>query len=153
MSARNRVAIVVATALPPSSAAPVAVAEQQGSFDEFSGSTPYRPKWTVEATGENFGTVNSEQQDWVDSQETRYIDQDAAGSRNGVLAIHPRYRPDYQAPDGDTCGFVSGRSQRQGRAELTHGTHSVRLEFPEGASARGKSGDAGYLVDRGRVDP
>ncbi|SDK20325.1 hypothetical protein SAMN04487820_105217 [Actinopolyspora mzabensis] len=153
MSARNRVAIVVATALPPSSAAPIAVAEQQSSFDEFSGSTIDRSKWMVVVTGENFGPVNSEQQDWVDSPETCYIDQDAAGSRNGVLAIHPRYRPGFQPPGRNTCGFVSGRSQSQGKAELTHGTYSVRLELPEGASARGKSGDAGYLVDRGRVDP
>ncbi|MDP9641440.1 Na+-translocating ferredoxin:NAD+ oxidoreductase RnfG subunit [Actinopolyspora lacussalsi] len=45
MSARNRFAIVVATALPPLSAAPAAVAEQGGSFDDFSGSTIDRSGW------------------------------------------------------------------------------------------------------------
>ncbi|SFE23266.1 hypothetical protein SAMN04487819_109261 [Actinopolyspora alba] len=153
MSTRNRFAIVVATALPPLSAAPVAVAEQEGSFDDFSGSTIDRSKWTVEATGENFGTVNSEQQDWVDSPETRYIGQDAADSRNGALAIHPRYGPGCQAPDGNAYDFVAGRSQSRGRTKFTHGTYSVRLELPEGASAPGKSGDVRYLVDRVRVDP
>ncbi|GAB3552341.1 hypothetical protein J2S53_001384 [Actinopolyspora lacussalsi] len=106
----------------------------------------------AEVTGENFGAVNSEQQAWVDSPETRYIHQDAAGSRNGAPTIHPRYGPGCQAPDGNAYDFVAGRSQSLGRMNFAHGTCSVRLELPEGASSPGKSGDFRYLVDRLRVE-
>ncbi|MBA8826164.1 beta-glucanase (GH16 family) [Saccharopolyspora lacisalsi] len=137
MSLKTRVAIVAATALLPLSAAPAAAAEQESFFDDFSGASIDRSKWTVEVTGENFGTVNSEQQAYVDSPDTLYVDQDAAGSQNGALAIHPRYRPGYQAPDGNTYDFVSGRLKSQGKMEFTYGTYSVRLKLPEGASAPG----------------
>ncbi|WP_017975576.1 glycoside hydrolase family 16 protein [Actinopolyspora halophila] len=153
MSVRSRVAIVVATALPPLSAAPVAVAEQESFFDDFSGATIDRSKWRVEVTGENSGTVNSEQQARVDSPETLYIDQYAAGSPNGALAVHPRCRPGFQNLDGNTCDFVSGRLKSQGKMEFTYGTYSVRPELSAGANAPGKSGNVGYLVDRVRVEP
>lgn len=137
MSLRTRVAVVAATALLPLSVAPTASAEQESFFDDFSGTAIDRSKWTVEVTGKNFGTVNSEQQAYVDSPETLYVDQSVAGASNGALAIHPRYRPGYQAPDGRSYDFVSGRLKTQGKVEFTYGTYSVRLKLPEGANASG----------------
>lgn len=153
MSVRNRAAIVVATALPPLSTAPATVAEQGSFFDDFSGATTDRSEWTVQIVGENIGTVDSEQHARVDSAETLHIDQNSAGSRHGAPAVHPRCRPGYQAPGGNTCDFVSGRLKSRGKMEFTHITHSVRIKNPEGASAPGKSGDVGYFVDRVRVEP
>ncbi|MEU6270181.1 glycoside hydrolase family 16 protein [Saccharopolyspora shandongensis] len=107
-------------------------------FDDFSGSELDRSKWTVEVTGENFGTVNQEQQAYIDSPETIYLDQDpSTGASNGALVLHPRYQPGHQAPDGQTYDFVSGRVKTQDKVEFTYGTYSARLKLPEGATASG----------------
>lgn len=137
MIVATRLAVLAAAALLPLAAAPAASAQQEIFFDDFSGSGIDRSRWTVEVTGENFGTVNSEQQAYIDSPETLYVDQNAAGAQNGALAIHPRYRPGHQAPDGRTYDFVSGRLKTQGNFDFTYGTYSVRLKLPEGANASG----------------
>lgn len=105
--------------------------------DEFSGNQLDRSKWKVEVTGENFGTVNNEQQAYVDSPETIYIDHSVQGAQGGALALHPRYRPGYQAPDGRTYDFISGRVNTQDRFEFTYGSYRARVKLPEGATASG----------------
>ncbi|MGP4015427.1 glycoside hydrolase family 16 protein [Saccharopolyspora sp. 5N708] len=107
-------------------------------FDDFSGAELDRSKWTVEVTGENFGTVNQEQQAYIDSPETIYLDPDpATGASNGALALHPRYAPGHQAPDGQTYDFVSGRVKTQDKVEFTYGSYSARLKLPENATGSG----------------
>ncbi|MBB5154847.1 glycoside hydrolase family 16 protein [Saccharopolyspora phatthalungensis] len=107
-------------------------------FDDFTGTELDRSKWTVEVTGENFDTVNQEQQAYVDSPETIYLDHDpATGASNGALALHPRFVPGHQAPDGETYDFVSGRIKTQGKVEFTYGSYAARLKLPEGATAAG----------------
>lgn len=112
-------------------------ADTQVFFDDFSGGSLDRSKWNVEVTGENFGTVNNEQQAYVDSPETIYVDQGAAGANNGALALHPRYRPGYQAPDGRTYDFVSGRVNTQDKFEFTYGSYAARVKLPSGGNASG----------------
>ncbi|MER7014429.1 glycoside hydrolase family 16 protein [Saccharopolyspora sp. NPDC000359] len=129
-------ALAVLTAVPlvEASAAPRA----EVFFDDFSGTELDRSKWTVEVTGENFGTVNQEQQAYVDSPETIYVEHDpATGAENGALALHPRYKPGTQAPDGQTYDFISGRVKTQDKVEFTYGSYSARLKLPEGATGSG----------------
>jgi beta-glucanase (GH16 family) len=107
-------------------------------FDDFSGSELDRSKWQVEVTGENFGTVNNEQQAYVDSPETIYIDHDGGtGAQNGALALHPRFKQGFQAPDGGTYDFVSGRVKTEDKYEFTYGSYSARIKLPENATASG----------------
>ncbi|MCI2419425.1 glycoside hydrolase family 16 protein [Saccharopolyspora sp. K220] len=107
-------------------------------FDDFSGTELDRSKWTVDVTGENFGTVNQEQQAYVDSPETIYLDPDpATGASNGALALHARYAPGHQAPDGQTYDFVSGRIKTQDKVEFTYGSYSARIKLPENATGSG----------------
>ncbi|MDA3630142.1 glycoside hydrolase family 16 protein [Saccharopolyspora sp. WRP15-2] len=107
-------------------------------FDDFSGAELDRAKWAVEVTGENFGTVNQEQQAYVDSPETIYVEHDpATGAENGALALHPRYAPGTQAPDGQTYDFVSGRVKTQDKVEFTYGSYAARLKLPENATGSG----------------
>ncbi|MBF6507788.1 glycoside hydrolase family 16 protein [Nocardia farcinica] len=127
-------AVLGAVPLVEASAAPRA----EVFFDDFSGTELDRSKWTVEVTGENFGTVNQEQQAYVDSPETIYVEHDpATGADNGALALHPRYKPGTQAPDGQTYDFVSGRVKTQDKVEFTYGSYSARLKLPENATGSG----------------
>ncbi|CAM05866.1 glycosyl hydrolase family 16 [Saccharopolyspora erythraea NRRL 2338] len=124
---------------PPDAAASGPAPAREVFFDDFSGSEVDRGKWRIEVTGENFGTVNSEQQSYVDSPETMYIDHDDAGTgaSNGALALHPRFKPGTQAPDGQTYDFVSGRLSTQDKFEFTYGSYAARLKLPEGATGSG----------------
>ncbi|AOS63424.1 glycoside hydrolase family 16 protein [Actinoalloteichus hymeniacidonis] len=105
-------------------------------FDDFAGSEIDRSQWTVEVTGTNFGTVNNEQQAYIDSPEVLYLDQNVDGADN-VLAIHPRYRPGTVAPDGRTYDFVSGRLKTQDKRDWTYGNFAMRLKLPQGGQAPG----------------
>ncbi|APU14842.1 MULTISPECIES: family 16 glycosylhydrolase [Actinoalloteichus] len=105
-------------------------------FDDFSGPGIDSSNWTVEVTGTNFGTVNNEQQAYIDSPEVLYIDQNVDGA-DSALAIHPRYRPGTVAPDGRTYDFVSGRLKTQDKRDWTYGNFAVRLKLPQGSQASG----------------
>lgn len=136
-------AALVATSAPVDAAALAESASQAAAgkgaravfHEDFSGDTIDRSKWTVEVTGVNFGTVNNEQQAYVDSAETMYIDHDDAGTGagNGALALHPRYRPGFHAPDGRTYDFISGRLNTAGKVSFTYGSMSARMKLPAGA--------------------
>ncbi|GAA0525362.1 glycosyl hydrolase family 16 [Saccharopolyspora subtropica] len=134
LAAGAALALLIPTPLLEADAAPRA----EIFFDDFSGTELDRSKWTVEVTGENFGTVNQEQQAYVDSPETIYIDHDPnTGASNGALVLHPRYRPGFRAPDGQTYDFVSGRVKTQDKVEFTYGSYSARLKLPENATGTG----------------
>lgn len=122
----------------PASAIPFQeTASAEAFFDDFSGSELDRSKWNVEVTGENFQTVNQEQQAYVDSPETIYIASEAEGAQNGALALHPRFKAGHQAPDGNTYDFVSGRVNTQDKFNFTYGSYSARIKLPEGATGSG----------------
>jgi len=92
-------------------------------FDDFSGSKLDRSKWNVEITGT---TNNHEQQAYVDSSSTIYID-------NGILVIQPRYTPGFKTPEGKTFDFISGRINTRKKLEFTYGEISAKIRLTEGA--------------------
>jgi len=92
-------------------------------FDDFSGPKLDRNKWNVEITGT---TNNHEQQAYVDSSSTIYID-------NGILVIQPRYVPGFKTPEGKTFDFISGRINTKKKLEFTYGEFSAKIRLTEGA--------------------
>lgn len=101
-------------------------------FDDFSGGQLDRSKWNVRTTGK---VVNSEQQAYVDSGETIYIASapEEDGGDNKVLILHPRYRPGYKTPDGQSFDFISGRIDTRENFHFAHGSASVRMKLPAGS--------------------
>ncbi len=116
-------------------------------FEDFSGSDLDRERWNVRVTGESFGTVNNEQQAYVDSVSTLYL-------ADGTLVLQPRYRPGFAAPDGRAYDFTSGRIDTRDKVEFTYGTAAARMKLPEGSGlwpafwALG----AGRWPDSGEID-
>jgi hypothetical protein len=104
-------------------------------WDDFSGTELDRSLWSFEVTGSNFATTNREQQAYVDSPETLYIDHDdaATGAVNGALAIHPRYRPGFRTPAGETYDFISSRITTRHVGEYGYGSYSARMKLPAGS--------------------
>jgi beta-glucanase (GH16 family) len=92
-------------------------------FDDFSGPTLDRSKWSVEVRGEAY---NDEQQAYVDSPETVSI-------ADGALVITARRHPGFVAPDGVRHDFVSGHLDTRGKFEFTYGTAAARMRLPAGA--------------------
>ena len=92
-------------------------------FDDFSGTKLDRSKWNVEITG---FTNNKEQQAYVDSSATIYIDK-------GALVIQPRYAPNFKTPEGRSFDFISGRINTSKKLEFTYGEFSARIKLTEGA--------------------
>ncbi|MEW6402054.1 MAG: glycoside hydrolase family 16 protein [Chloroflexota bacterium] len=123
-------------------------------FDDFSSETLDRSKWNVRVTGL---TVNSEQQAYIDSAETLYIerDTDASGAGNSVLVIHPRYRPGFVTAEGETLDFISGRIDTREKMEFTYGSAAARLKLPAGAGlwpAFWAMGAAAEWPENGEID-
>jgi len=100
-------------------------------FDDFSSSTLDRSKWNVEITGPVY---NNEQQAYVDSPETIYIEEseDTSADANGVLVIHPRHCPGFVTPEGNYFDFISGRLNTMGKVEFMYGTIAARMKLPVG---------------------
>lgn len=97
-------------------------------FDDFSSKKLDRTKWNVSVTGK---IVNNEQQAYIDSDETIYLQNDV-DQANGVLVLQPRYAKSFTSPQGDTFDFVSGRINTKGKFEVKHGTIAARIKLPEG---------------------
>lgn len=113
----------------------VAVEDNAGTtifFDDFSGSSLDRSKWNVRVTG---GTVNNEQQAYVDSSNTIFIAHGAAaeGAENGALVLQPRYAPGFTTKEGKKFDFISGRIDSRNKVEFTYGTASARIKLTEGS--------------------
>ena len=98
-------------------------------FDDFNAGELDRSIWNVEVTG---NVHNNEQQAYIDSPETLYIEKDYQGDADGVLVIHPRYRKGFVTPQGKTFDFTSGRINTQSKLEFTYGSVSARILLPEG---------------------
>lgn len=100
-------------------------------FEDFSGSKLNREKWNVETTG---NTVNDEQQAYIDSASTLFLDngKNAVGAKNGVLVIRPSYKPGFTSKENKKYDFVSGRINTQNKVEFTYGTASARIKMSAG---------------------
>ncbi len=101
-------------------------------FDDFSGNSLDRSKWNVRVTG---GTVNNEQQAYVDSSITVSLTHgvDSEGAENGALVLQPRFSPGFTTKEGKTFDFISGRIDSRNKVEFTYGTAEARIKLPEGA--------------------
>lgn len=100
-------------------------------FDDFQMDELDRTKWSVRTTGEIY---NNEQQAYVDSTETIYIvdAQEIPGAHHRALVIHPRYRPGYVSPQGDSFDFLSGRIDTKERFDFQYGIAAARILLPSG---------------------
>lgn len=101
-------------------------------FDDFSGPVLDRTKWNVRVTG---GTVNNEQQAYVDSSATISIEQgnEVEGAHNGMLVLRPRFSPGFTTPEGKKFDFISGRIDTRAKVEFTYGTAAARIKLTDGA--------------------
>lgn len=101
-------------------------------FDDFRGTEIDRSKWNVRITGNIY---NNEQQAYVDSPETIYFlpQQEGTDTANGVLALHPRYRPGFITREGDRFDFISGRMDTRDKFDFQYGTAAARIKLPAGA--------------------
>jgi beta-glucanase (GH16 family) len=101
-------------------------------FDDFTSDVLDRSRWNVEVTGSIY---NNEQQAYVDSPETIYIEKNNGVSQdaNGVLVIHPRHCPGFVTPEGNTFDFISGRIHTLGKVEFMYGSIAARMKLSAGA--------------------
>jgi beta-glucanase (GH16 family) len=112
--------------------------------EEFAGPQLDRTRWNVIVTGR---TVNNEQQAYVDAPDVLYI-------RDGMLVIHPRFRPGFKTPEGRSFDFISGRIDTRDKFSFTYGTAAARMKLAAGAGlwpafwALG----AGRWPDTGEID-
>lgn len=99
-------------------------------FDDFSDSLD-RSKWNVVITG---GTVNNEQQAYVDSSSAIYIAKgaEAEGADNGALVLQPRFSAGFTTKEGKKFDFISGRINTRNKVEFTYGTASARIKMTAG---------------------
>jgi beta-glucanase (GH16 family) len=98
-------------------------------FDDFTANELDRSAWNVEVTGQ---TVNNEQQAYIDSPETIYLQPGDHDSAHGMLVIQPRYRAGYVTPQGARFDFVSGRINTRGKIEFVYGSIAARIALPVG---------------------
>lgn len=120
-------------------------------FEDFTSTTLDRTKWNVEVTG---NIHNNEQQAYIDSEETIYLQQDIDDSK-GVLVIHPRFKPGYINSKGDHFDFVSGRINTFRKFEFKYGSVSARIKLPMGDGlwpAFWTLGTDGYWPNCGELD-
>lgn len=101
-------------------------------FEDFNQSALDRSKWNVEITG---NTVNNEQQAYIDSTGTLFLDKgsNASGSKNGALVIRPLFKAGFTSKENKKYDFLSGRINTQHKVEFTYGTASARIKMTAGA--------------------
>jgi beta-glucanase (GH16 family) len=106
-------------------------APQEIFFEDFSGASLERTRWSPVITGQ---TVNNEQQAYVDAPDViTFIGGESEGATNGALAIRPHYRDGFTTPQGRRFDFVSGRIDTKGKFEFMHGRVSARMKLSVGA--------------------
>jgi beta-glucanase (GH16 family) len=101
-------------------------------FDDFKLGELDRAKWNVMITEKVY---NNEQQAYIDSPETIYVvaSDQVSGASNGVLIIHPRYRPGFVTADGKTFDFISGRIHTRDKFDFMYGSTAARMMLPSGS--------------------
>ena len=121
-------------------------------YDDFSSAQLDRSKWNVEITG---GTVNDEQQAYIDSPETIYMIQGYPGTSHGALVIHPRYQQGHLTEQGKSFDFVSGRINTRNKIEFIFGCVSARILLSSGTGlwpAFWVLGTSGHWPHCGEID-
>jgi beta-glucanase (GH16 family) len=121
-------------------------------FDDFTSDELDRSIWNVEITGQ---TINNEQQAYIDSPETIYIQPGDRDMAHGLLVIQPRYRAGYPTPQGERFDFISGRLNTRGKMEFIHGHIAARILLPAGTGlwpAFWAVGIAGKWPQNGEID-
>jgi beta-glucanase (GH16 family) len=123
-------------------------------FDDFTFNELDRSKWNVEITGPVY---NSEQQAYVDSPETIYIEkrEETSENVNGVLVIHPRHCPGFLTSEGKRFDFISGRINTISKIEFRYGRIAARMKLPAGAGlwpAFWAMGSAQPWPENGEID-
>lgn len=101
-------------------------------YEDFGSTELDRSKWNVRITGPVY---NDELQAYVDSPETIYIatEDQVPGATRGALILHPRFRPDFQTPQGDRFDFTSGRIDTRDNFDFLYGSAEARIKLPLGA--------------------
>jgi beta-glucanase (GH16 family) len=101
-------------------------------FENFTAPVLDRSVWNVIVTG---GTVNNEQQAYIDSTSSIRIvhGADGEGASGGALLLQASYRPGFTTPQGKKFDFTSGRIDTRGKAEFTYGIVSARMKLPSGS--------------------
>lgn len=97
-------------------------------FDDFTSDVLDRTKWNVEVTGH---VANNEQQAYVDSPETIYLET-GDESASGILVIQPRFSQGHKTSQGDVFDLVSGRINTRSKVEFNHANVSARMRIPVG---------------------
>jgi beta-glucanase (GH16 family) len=138
-------ALAAACFLAPSSASAAEPAASSDTlfFDDFAKPALDRTVWNVVVTG---GTVNDEQQAYIDSTSAISIVPNEPGAQNGALVLQAEYRPGFTTAQGKTFDFTSGRIDSRGKAEFTYGTISARMKLPAGTGYW----PAFWMLGRGR---
>lgn len=108
---------------------PLSLEDEIIFFDDFTSEILDRSTWNVDVTGE---TRNNEQQAYIDSPETIYIDPVCDNATNGVLVIHPRYQKSTITNQKKNFDFVSGRINTHKKIEFTFGCISARIKLSAG---------------------
>lgn len=101
-------------------------------FDDFSAPELDRSKWNVVLMPKPY---NREQQAYVDSAETLYVanGEEALDASAGVLVLHPRFKPNFEAAEDRVVDFTSSRINTKGKVEFTYGTAAARIKLTEGS--------------------
>lgn len=99
-------------------------------LDDFSSETLDRSKWNVQVSGK---IPNDEQQAYIDSPDTIFIDHNQKDTTHGNLVIQPKYQQGYVTPEGESYDFVSGRINTRGKFEFTSGCVSARIQLSPGS--------------------
>lgn len=107
-------------------------------FDDFTGPTLDRTRWTVRVTDATNRTANNEQQAYVDDASSadptlRIVHGTEAAGAASALRIQAHARPGFVTPDGKHFDFVSGRLDTRGKVEFTYGTAAARMKLSAGA--------------------
>jgi beta-glucanase (GH16 family) len=119
---------LIMTTLPEEYQQPHGFGEEIIFFDDFTAAELDRTKWNVRTTGPVY---NQEQQAYVDSQETIYIEHQPDEGKS-VLVIHPHYHPGFVTQDGKRFDFISGRIDSRDKLECQFGIISARIKLATG---------------------
>ncbi|WP_373059580.1 family 16 glycosylhydrolase [Zunongwangia sp. H14] len=101
-------------------------------FEDFSNVELDRTSWNV--VGADFH-VNNEQQVYIDSSATIYLEkeEEAMGAKNGALVLKALYAPNFGAINGKNFDFISGRINTRDKVMFTYGTAAARMKLPAGS--------------------
>ena len=119
--------------------------------DEFDAGSLARDKWIV--IGTDFW-VNNEQQAYVDDPSTIAFKQGVDGAEDGVLALRPVFKPEFDPKKDRNAPFISGRIESKGKFDFKYGRAEARIKLPDNVGVWPAFWLLGYdkWPDTGEVD-